>query len=158
MNCIKSIQNLVIRKYIDFQESKADVINKPNTEETYIICTSSENPYSEKIVRINLGNARNLFDGTFSECCDEYNYVMPSSNGRISSTPFTVAIKANKKILPVYVSSGDIGERIVIAYTKPIELHDCYKRTGEFDFRKIDEYVEKCQKSIEQVKMKIKKQ
>jgi hypothetical protein len=158
MNCIKSIQNLVIRKYIDFQESKADVINKPNTEETYIICTSSENPYSEKIVRINLGNARNLFDGTFSECCDEYNYVMPSSDGRISSTPFTVAIKANKKILPVYVSNGDIGERIVIAYTKPIELHDCYKRTGEFDFRKIDEYVEKCQKSIEQVKMKIKKQ
>lgn len=158
MNCIKSIQNLVIRKYIDFQESKADVINKPNTEETYIICTSSENPYSEKIVRINLGNARNLFDGTFSECCDEYNYVMPSSDGRISSTPFTVAIKANKKILPVYVSNGDIGERIVIAYTKPIELHDCYKRTGEFDFRKIDEYVEKCQKSIEQAKMKIKKQ
>ena len=158
MNCIKSIQNLVIGKYIDFQESKADVINKPDSKETYIICTSGENPYSERIIRTNLGNARNLFDGTFSECCDEYNYVMPSSGGKISSTPFTVALKAHKKILPVYVSNGEDNGRIVIAYTTPIELHDCYKRTGEFDFRKIDEYVEKCQRSIEQVKMKIKKQ
>lgn len=157
MNCIKSIQNLVIGKIIDFQESKADVINKPNSKETYIICTSSDNPYSERIVTTNLGNARNLFDGTFSECCDEYNYIAPGSRGVISSTPFTVAIKANKKILPVYVSNGNDGERIVIAYTNPIELIDCYKKTGEFDFKKIDEYVEKCQRSIEQVKIKIKK-
>lgn len=157
MNCIKSIQNLVIRKYIDFQESTADVINKPNTEETYIICTSRENPYSDKIVKINLGNARNLFDGTFSECCDEYNYIIPNNGKDISSTPFTVAVKANKKILPVYVSCGDSKQRIVIAYASPIELVDCYKTTGEFDFEKINKYVEKCKESMERIKKKIKK-
>ena len=156
MNCIKKIRNLVIRKYIDFQENKADVINKPNTEETYIICTSRENHYSDKIVKINLGNARDLFDGTFSECCDTYNYIIPNNGKDISSTPFMVAVKAHKKILPVYVSNGDRG-RIVIAYSSPIELVDCYKTTGEFDFEKIDKYVDKCKESMERIKKKIKK-
>lgn len=151
MSCIKSIQNLVIGKIVDIQSQHASTINKPDSDETYIIYSSNENPYSNQIIKNNLGNVRSLYDGTFAEYCDKYNYVIPSTSKSVA--PFIVALKSHKKILPIYVSSG---EKIVIAYAKPIEVKDCYQSNGQFDFAKIDHYVEECQSSIEKVKIKLK--
>lgn len=154
MKCIKKIQNLVLGKIIEHQEQTAEVMNKPKTAETYIIYSSGENPYSEQIIKANLGNVRSLYDGTFGEEGDKHNYVISSKTGSTNIVPFIVALKANKKILPVYISNG---ANLVISYASPFEIKDCYTKTGCFDYHKINNYIEKCHLSIEKAKQKSKK-
>lgn len=155
MNCIKNIQNLVIGKVIELQEQNANVLNRPETKKTYIICPSAENPYSEKIIMSNLGNVRSLYDGSFAEYYDIYNYIAtPEKKNFINTVPFIVALKSNKEILPVYVSDSD---PLIISYCQPFEVSDCYDDFGRFDYDKINAYVERWKTSIEISKKEIQK-
>lgn len=154
MKCIRKIRNLVLGKIIEYQEQNADVVNKPNTKETYIICPGDENPYSEQIIKANLSDVHSLYDGTFGNESDEHNYVISLKSSDVNVVPFMVALKANKKILPVYISNG---EKLVISYSSPFEVKDCYTRSGSFDYSKIYQYIDKWHSSIEKAKQKSKK-
>ena len=154
MSYIKSIQNLIIGKMIDLQEKKAYVLNKPESSKTYIMVINSDNPWSARLVQTNLENAHYLYDGTFSTSQDENNYLVVADKiDCVNQVPFMVALKSGKEILPVYVTE-DLSS---IAYGYPFKISDCYKENGQFDYTKINGYIDQWKSSIESVKRKIKR-
>lgn len=147
MKCIKKIKNLILGRIACLQEKNAMVINKPKSGKTYILCVSNENPLSEKIIEINLQNTRHLHDGSFGDESEKNNYIVTpmKADGSVNVVPFIVALKSNKEIIPVYVSND---EEIFIVYGKPIQVSNCYTKDGQFDYEKINMYVDKWQSSI----------
>ena len=154
MSYIKSIQNLIVGKIVDLQEKKVYVLNKPESSKTYIMVINSDNHWSARLVQTNLENAHYLYDGTFATSQDESNYlVVEDKIDCVNQVPFMVALKSGKEILPVYVTK-DLS---TIAYGYPFKINDCYKESGQFDYSKINGYIEQWKLSIESVKRKIKR-
>lgn len=155
MNYIKSIQNLILGKIIDYQEKNAYVLNKPTGTKTYIMVIDGPSFLAERIVKTNLGNAHYLYDGTFAEESDQSNFLISGrrNNNDINVVPFLVALKSDKAILPVYVSD-DLS---TIGYGNPFDVNDGYHTNGQFDFDKINGYINRWKSSIEEVKIKVKK-
>ena len=154
MSYIKSIQNLIIGKIVDLQEKKAYVLNKPESSKTYIMVINSDNPWSVRLVQTNIENAHYLYDGTFARNQDESNFlVIADKLDSVNQVPFMVALKSGKEILPVYVKE-DLS---AIAYGYPFKINDCYKENGQFDYNKINGYINQWKSSIESAKRKIKR-
>lgn len=155
MNYIRSIQNLVLGKIIEYQEKNAFVLNKPSGRKTYIMVIDGPSVVSEKIVKANLGNAHYLCDGTFAEQSEKNNFLINihRKNNDVNLVPFLVALKSDKEILPVYVAD-DLS---TIGYGNPFYVSDGYHTNGQFDFEKINGYVDMWKSSIEEVKKKVKR-
>lgn len=155
MNYIRSIQNLVLGKIIDHQAKNAFVLNKPTGSKTYIMVIDGPSILSERIVKTNLGDAHYLYDGTFAEKSDQSNFLISAhrNNNDINVVPFLVALKSDKEILPVYVSD-DLS---TIGYGNPFDVNDGYHANGQFDFDKINGYINLWKSSIEEVKRKVKR-
>lgn len=158
MNCIRHITNLMVEFSIFQKYHDSITLNRPDEKETYIICPLSNESHTVGILSLNLGNVRSLYDRTFAQDKDRYNYVTENqSDEHLNIVPFLISLKTGKRILPVVISKD---EQPIIAYGEPIAVKDGYDDGGHFDYHKIGEYMTMWQESVKKLQdesQKIKK-